>query len=595
MPGQRVRGFPKIRSYPVVERYGFIWVWPGDAALADPAKIHHLEWAENPEWAYGGGLYHINCDYRLMIDNLMDLTHETYVHTTSIGQKEIDETPVTTKTEGEHGRHQPLHGQHDGAAVLARQPARQQPGRRRAGGPLAGLPLHAAQPRDDRGGRGARRQGRLRRRSRRTRCRSIVVDFLTPETETSMWYFWGMARNFNPKDKALTAQIREGQAKVFAEDTADAGSAAAQPAAPPGAQAADAQHRRRRRAVAPHHRPADGARNSRAASCAARDGARHRKSQRRCARRARPRTSRSFELAAPTARPLPAFSAGSHIDVQLPGGLTRQYSLCNDAERAAPLPHRRAARPGLARRLGRHARRGERGRRARRSASRATTSRWCTRSARLLFAGGIGVTPLLCMAQRLAAIGADFDAALLHALAANAPPSASEIAASAFAARVHFHFDDGAAAQKLDLAGAAGDAGRRHAPVRLRARRASSTTWSDTREGAGLAGGADPPRILRRRAAGHTGDRRLRGEASPAAARSVRSPPTRPWCRRCRRTGVEILTSCEQGVCGTCITRVLEGERDHRDLYFTDEEKAKNDQFTPCCSRAKSRVLVLDL
>jgi vanillate O-demethylase monooxygenase subunit len=49
---------------------------------------------------------------------------------------------------------------------------------------------------------------------------SIVVDFLTPETETSMWYFWGMARKFNPKDKALTAQIRDGQARVFAEDTA---------------------------------------------------------------------------------------------------------------------------------------------------------------------------------------------------------------------------------------------------------------------------------------------------------------------------------------------------------------------------------------
>ncbi|MDP3825819.1 MAG: 2Fe-2S iron-sulfur cluster binding domain-containing protein, partial [Polaromonas sp.] len=59
--------------------------------------------------------------------------------------------------------------------------------------------------------------------------------------------------------------------------------------------------------------------------------------------------------------------------------------------------------------------------------------------------------------------------------------------------------------------------------------------------------------------------------------------------------GIEILTSCEQGVCGTCITRVLEGEPDHRDMYFTDEEKAKNDQFTPCCSRAKSKTLVLDL
>jgi vanillate O-demethylase monooxygenase subunit len=47
---------------------------------------------------------------------------------------------------------------------------------------------------------------------------SIVVDFLTPETETSMWYFWGMARNFNVKDTRLTAQIRDNQARVFAED-----------------------------------------------------------------------------------------------------------------------------------------------------------------------------------------------------------------------------------------------------------------------------------------------------------------------------------------------------------------------------------------
>src|SRR4051812_4892436 len=59
MPMQRVQGFPKIRTYPVVEKYGFIWVWPGDAALADPAKIHALEWADSPDWAYGGGLYHI--------------------------------------------------------------------------------------------------------------------------------------------------------------------------------------------------------------------------------------------------------------------------------------------------------------------------------------------------------------------------------------------------------------------------------------------------------------------------------------------------------------------------------------------------------
>jgi vanillate O-demethylase monooxygenase subunit len=219
MPGQRVGGFPKNRAYPVVERHGFIWVWPGDEQLADPAAIHHLEWADNPEWAYGGGLYHVACDYRLMVDNLMDLTHETYVHTTSIGQKEIDETPVTTKTEGDHvitsrfiDNVMPppfwranLRGNNlaDDVLVDRWQVCHFLPPSHimiEVGVAHAGKGGHNADAKD--------------------KVSSIVVDFLTPETETSMWYFWGMARNFNPKDKALTAQIREGQGKVFAEDTA---------------------------------------------------------------------------------------------------------------------------------------------------------------------------------------------------------------------------------------------------------------------------------------------------------------------------------------------------------------------------------------
>ncbi|MBC7680886.1 MAG: 2Fe-2S iron-sulfur cluster binding domain-containing protein, partial [Ferruginibacter sp.] len=59
--------------------------------------------------------------------------------------------------------------------------------------------------------------------------------------------------------------------------------------------------------------------------------------------------------------------------------------------------------------------------------------------------------------------------------------------------------------------------------------------------------------------------------------------------------GVDIPLSCEQGVCGTCLTRVLEGEPDHKDFYLTPQEQAANDQFTPCCSRSKSALLVLDL
>ncbi|NML46248.1 aromatic ring-hydroxylating dioxygenase subunit alpha [Ramlibacter sp. G-1-2-2] len=219
MPLQRTAGFPKIKAYPVVERYGFIWVWPGEAEKADPAKIHHLEWAENPNWAYGGGLYHIKCDYRLMVDNLMDLTHETYVHSTSIGQKEIDETPVNTKTEGDHVITNRFmdnvmappfwranlrgNGLPDDQPVDRWQVCHFSPPSHimiEVGVALAGRGGYHADPKD--------------------KVYSIVVDFLTPETDDTMWYFWGMARNFNVKDTNLTAQIREGQGKVFSEDTA---------------------------------------------------------------------------------------------------------------------------------------------------------------------------------------------------------------------------------------------------------------------------------------------------------------------------------------------------------------------------------------
>ena len=217
MPGQRVRGFPPIRAYPLIERHGFVWVWPGDPAQADESRLPRLDWAEDPEWAYGGGLYHIRCDYRLMIDNLMDLTHETYVHASSIGQPEIDETPTTTVTEGDTvttARHMEkimappfwrmaLRGNHlaDDVLVDRWQICRFTP--------PSHVLIEVGVAHAGHGGYSA---------DAKVQVASIVVDFITPETETSIWYFWGMARNFNPHDKALTASIREGQGKIFSED-----------------------------------------------------------------------------------------------------------------------------------------------------------------------------------------------------------------------------------------------------------------------------------------------------------------------------------------------------------------------------------------
>lgn len=217
MPGQTVDRFTGIRRFAVIERYGFLWVWPGEAETADPAKLHHLEWAESPEWAYGGGYYHIQCDYRLMIDNLMDLTHETYVHSTSIGQKEIDEAPVETLIEGEQvvtrrfmdGIEAPPFwkmalrgaGLPDGEAVDRWQICR------------FTLPSHVlievGVALAGKGGYDA---------EDRWKASSIVVDFITPETETSHHYFWGMARRFAVADAALTDKIRAGQGTIFGED-----------------------------------------------------------------------------------------------------------------------------------------------------------------------------------------------------------------------------------------------------------------------------------------------------------------------------------------------------------------------------------------
>ena len=216
MPGQRVAGFPPIRAYPAVERHGFVWVWPGDAA-ADMAALPMLEWADNPAWAYGGGYLHVACDYRLMVDNLMDLTHETYVHANSIGQREIDEAPVKT-TAGP-----------DGVVTSRFMDGIEAPPFWQMALRGAGLPEHATVDRwqvcrfslpssvhievgvamAGRGGYDAPED---------VKASAVVVDFMTPETATTHHYFWGMARRFGVTDTALTDSIRDGQRRIFSED-----------------------------------------------------------------------------------------------------------------------------------------------------------------------------------------------------------------------------------------------------------------------------------------------------------------------------------------------------------------------------------------
>ncbi len=300
----------------------------------------------------------------------------------------------------------------------------------------------------------------------------------------------------------------------------------------------------------------------------------------------------TFELVATDGRALPAFSAGSHIDVQVPGGLTRQYSLCNEpgeSHRYLIGVLRDAASRGGSAAMHDRVHEGDvltistpknhfpLAHEARRS---------------LLLAGGIGVTPILCMAERLAATGADFE---MHYCTRSRERTAfhDRIRASAYADRVAFHFDDGAPAQALDIAAllATPQPGM-HLYV------CGPKGFMDAVLGTARAGGWPEAQLhyefFAADIAPAEGDAAFEVQLA-SSGRVVVVPKDQTVVQALAAAGVEVQTSCEQGVCGTCLTRVLEGTPDHRDLYLTPEEQAANDQFTPCCSRARSARLVLDL
>jgi vanillate monooxygenase ferredoxin subunit len=299
----------------------------------------------------------------------------------------------------------------------------------------------------------------------------------------------------------------------------------------------------------------------------------------------------SFELVKPDGSALPGFSAGSHIDVQMPGGLTRQYSLCNDA--AEQHRYRIAVLKDPASRGGSVNMHDAVNEGDTLLISEPRNHFPLVHAQRtVLLAGGIGVTPLLCMAQRLAHAGAEFE---MHYCTRSPSRTAfrDEIARADWADRVQFHFDDGADAQKLQLEAllAKRDAGSHiyvcgpTGFIDWVVKTADRLGWPKDQVHLEYFGAA---------AQDTAGDRAFQVKiASSGATYDV--PADKTVVHALQEHGIEILVSCEQGVCGTCITRVLQGECDHRDLYFTDEEKARHDQFTPCCSRAKSAVLVLDL
>ena len=102
VPGQRrIPRTARVKSYPVVEQDSFIWVWIGDEA-ADPQTVPRAPWLASDEWTTVCGMEPLAARYGLLIDNLLDLSHETYLHGGYIGTPEVAETPITTEVDEDH-------------------------------------------------------------------------------------------------------------------------------------------------------------------------------------------------------------------------------------------------------------------------------------------------------------------------------------------------------------------------------------------------------------------------------------------------------------------------------------------------------------
>jgi len=301
----------------------------------------------------------------------------------------------------------------------------------------------------------------------------------------------------------------------------------------------------------------------------------------------------ALELVAEGAAKLPAFEADAHVDVEVAPGLVRQYSLCNDpADRdryvigVLRAPDSRGGSAAVHQRL-------NQGDVIRIGAPRNLFALAKDAPHHVLLAGGIGVTPVMAMAHDLAVRQASFT---LHYCARTRAQAAflEVLGSPALAARATLHFDDEHGQERFDSrrclsdqpAGAhvyvCGPTGFRQAAVDA----ARSLGWPDThvhREVFSQAvtdiDGADRPFELElarsRRVVVVSGD--------STALQALRA------------AGVELPSSCESGVCGTCLTTVLQGSPDHRDSYLTPAEQAAGDCFLPCCSRAFGARLTVDL
>jgi vanillate monooxygenase ferredoxin subunit len=301
---------------------------------------------------------------------------------------------------------------------------------------------------------------------------------------------------------------------------------------------------------------------------------------------------RVFELQSADGSSLPPFTPGAHIDVHLSAGLVRQYSLCNgpsDVSRYIIGVKRETASRGGSSALHEKVREGDV---LKVSGPRNNFELRDTAAHYMLVAGGIGVTPMLSMARHLLERGASFE---LHYFARSIAltPFHAALSTPEFAGRVDFHYALAPDAVRAKLRKMLWER-KPNAHLYLCGPRPFMDTVQE------VASATWPPDAVHLEYFSADADA-LAAPRESFTVKLARSggeyviPEEQSVAQALAQYGIYLDVSCEQGVCGTCLTGVLAGEPDHRDSFLSDEERRSCDKMMPCVSRSRSEVLILDL
>lgn len=300
------------------------------------------------------------------------------------------------------------------------------------------------------------------------------------------------------------------------------------------------------------------------------------------------RDTHLIELVRPEGGALPAVAPGSHVDLHLGNGITRSYSLVRAGEQLDSYV--------VGVKLDPKSRGGSRyvheqlrvGTTLQVSAPRNHFPLLESAAHTVLIAGGIGITPIWCMAQRLQATGASWE---LWYSARSREDMAFVQELSALGDKVHLHFDDeaGSVLNLAAITGAAAEGAHFYC--------CGPGPMLDAYEAAAAAAARPSECVHLERFAAQQAAA-VDGGFVISLARTGSEftvPQGSSILQVLLANGISVDSSCQEGICGCCEVNVLEGEVDHRDAVLTDKEKAANKSMMVCCSGAKSSRLVLDI